>query len=395
MEMGILKRKVTPDTTISKTQTQLTESCEYQCMGYTVVKDWMISIAIPVDAITNLQRMNLIDKEHALFKTNCADIYDIEPLTNTDYKRTVNSTEKCPFTINTRIYDYTTEFSSIRRGSGIYFYLSREAAHTYKGVYEGVNKTWDSDTGALLSEQHFKNGIRHGLDISYDKNGEIIKKDEYENGHYKELGTFIEEPIIPLMESEYKCIGYIPVFGQSYIVKVGIPNKIITDLDRDNVVNDKFATFRTNCVDVLSITHRKSMENIQTIELRQSDVTTSSLSPRQWTVNTRVYHCNFDITLTYQRGLIFYKTKERAIRLIYNDEVHKWTICEWDYNGRLIREEYELILNHYDSYGNLRERITFYKHYDVVEYWNENREFMCKNLILHPKIGYWNWYNNT
>ena len=58
----------------------------------------------------------------------------------------------------------------------------------------GFYKTF-SETGRLISDRTFRNGILHGISKFYDENENLIREDEYDDG--KKIRTTTYNPVEP------------------------------------------------------------------------------------------------------------------------------------------------------------------------------------------------------
>ncbi len=210
-------------------------------IAYKSVGDYIITLGIPYLAKTNMARPDVVDKNYAQFRTNCVDVlkiqlknYSNESNENFTLVNSVESDYKPIFiyNLNTRILcefddddddddDDDKDNDNIEEDdyddvddnceTGIDFFLSFEAAYFYnfsifnipslgpfilKGWYEnGVKaeeynylngifygiKTWHIN-GSKREEYNYLNGVKHGFHQEWDVAGNLVKKENYNNG---------------------------------------------------------------------------------------------------------------------------------------------------------------------------------------------------------------------
>jgi hypothetical protein len=65
---------------------------------------------------------------------------------------------------------------------------------------------------------------------------------------------WVVTPITILSDEQYKCIGYCCTgYDDGCIVKIGVPHDADHDMDRNNIENREYSTYKTNKAHVLSI----------------------------------------------------------------------------------------------------------------------------------------------
>jgi hypothetical protein len=146
---------------------------QYKCIGYTSIGEdgrYIAKIGIPHDAKHNMDRIGIVSKEHAMYKTNKVHVLNIRDIISGDYVdyldiktcRGDNKIYRVNHQIITEFYDTVDDTYCIGIPAGIYFYLSEEIIrksniieHTFD--FTGITKKYNYN-GNLESEIYYENG---------------------------------------------------------------------------------------------------------------------------------------------------------------------------------------------------------------------------------------------
>jgi antitoxin component YwqK of YwqJK toxin-antitoxin module len=158
-------------------------------LGYKVAKSGnvrvIITLEIPKDALTNIDRPYVLVKNTASYKTNKVKVISIEDNEGNKY----NTAEPLFFTRNKIIYtcgeiieelEYESDKLEIT-GRGIHFFLEKDMAKLYGNDKEknGLYRKWYSN-GHLEKEGMYKDGEKYGLWKFWDSEGKLYKEYVYE-----------------------------------------------------------------------------------------------------------------------------------------------------------------------------------------------------------------------
>jgi antitoxin component YwqK of YwqJK toxin-antitoxin module len=163
-------------------------------LGYKIAKSGdtrvLVTLEIPPDALTNLERASVAKKETAAYRTNKAKVLKIEDANGTPF--TTAKSYFCPYTKSKLIYnvgnvveepDYDRDIEKTHT-DGIHFQLKKSVAKWY-GIslkqYTGVYCSWNPN-GHKRIEESFKDGVNHGPRLEWHSNGTQKSEEHWENG---------------------------------------------------------------------------------------------------------------------------------------------------------------------------------------------------------------------
>lgn len=158
----------------------------------------LITLEIPEDALTNLERRSIVNKQTAMYRTNKAKVIKIEDRNGTLYQTSEISDalktlyvdeNKYIYRVGESIEDpmYHTDVENGRHG--IYFFLAKKVACQYNfnlignfnPIKDGYVVTWYPN-GQKSSEGAIKNGDEEGWWQYWHINGQKYSEGLYKNG---------------------------------------------------------------------------------------------------------------------------------------------------------------------------------------------------------------------
>jgi antitoxin component YwqK of YwqJK toxin-antitoxin module len=152
----------------------------------------LITLEIPRDALTNMNRTNVVNKQTAKYRTNKAKVLNIFDSNGNKY-----TTAKSGF-YDKGILEYRVGELIIEPNfdtnleevcsKGIHFFLDKKVAEEYHliKIQNGLLIAY-CDNGVKLSETNFVNGVQHGLLRTYYDSGELYSTCNYVNGYIQGL----------------------------------------------------------------------------------------------------------------------------------------------------------------------------------------------------------------
>ena len=174
----------------------------FKMIGYKIAssegKRVLVTLEIPSDANTNLDRKNVKDKLYAKYRCDKAFVLCIEDEEGKKYKSastSIFSFKKIKYVVGEEIFekDYNKDVNVVC-GEGIHFFLSKEVALLYglDKIENGEYKIWD-DNGHLVFNCNYEEGKIEGECKRWYISGKIwdqcyFKNDKLE-GEYKEWFT--------------------------------------------------------------------------------------------------------------------------------------------------------------------------------------------------------------
>ncbi len=159
-------------------------------IGYKVARNdndrVIVTLEIPDDALTDMNRRSIIVKETAQYRANKVKVLKIEDSDGKEYTEAESMfyPYAClKYTVGETAVDNYFCRDIEKREEGIYFFLSREVAERYGlgTVENGIHKMWHPN-GVLEEEFECVNGKHHGKYTSYHDNGVKNIECVYENG---------------------------------------------------------------------------------------------------------------------------------------------------------------------------------------------------------------------
>jgi antitoxin component YwqK of YwqJK toxin-antitoxin module len=143
----------------------------------------VVCIYIPLDAITNESRSNVINNMYAIHRTNKAIPVHIQDINKNIYNECVygndpNIVFKINSTVKLKIDDINETI-----GNGIYYYKTIEPFYlkTEEEMRNTTFKKWYTN-GQIDRSIDFVNGLKHGLDLKYTRFGQLEHYIEYNSG---------------------------------------------------------------------------------------------------------------------------------------------------------------------------------------------------------------------
>ena len=154
----------------------------YKCAGKK--NKYIVTLLIPSNAQTNLNRQNIVNAEYAKYRCSQALVVNIEHKITHKLCPTTVCSNKDPnffYTINQTVqvddYDESEEICT----TGIHFFKTKEQAHFYGSHINGLNKRWYAN-GQLGLEYTYLNKKLHGEHKRWYDNGYLNKQCHYLNG---------------------------------------------------------------------------------------------------------------------------------------------------------------------------------------------------------------------
>lgn len=146
----------------------------------------IITLEIPDDAITNINRNNVVVKEYAKHRTNIAKVIKIEDQNGKQYDEAISGFydyKKLIYKVNeiVKVDDYDSNLEKVCL-SGIHFFLTRRVAEIYEiySLENGLYEAW-YDNGQKWREYNYVNGKIEGLYQEWHTYGQIARKFTYMN----------------------------------------------------------------------------------------------------------------------------------------------------------------------------------------------------------------------
>ena len=177
----------------------------------------IVTLQIPDDALTNMNRSSIVNKETAWYRTNKAVVVKIESKKGKLYDTAKSNQCKCEglvYSLGKLVEEpsFNTDIEKVC-AEGIHFFLNKRQAELYgleeiknglfqewdtsgqktfevmyiDGKPEGLSQSWYS-SGQKMSKINMKNGLMDGVAKGWYENGQMSRKTTYENG--KEEGLF-------------------------------------------------------------------------------------------------------------------------------------------------------------------------------------------------------------
>lgn len=145
----------------------------------------VITLEIPHDAITNIGRKDIVNKQTATYRTNKAIVRKITDIWGTSYQ-TAYSLYKKKIAYNVGELVEEPEFDKnidTVCATGIHFFLNKECAELYQMCKNnGVFRAWYKN-GQLKYERNFENRTLHGVNKAWYENGQQHFIEHYNDGY--------------------------------------------------------------------------------------------------------------------------------------------------------------------------------------------------------------------
>ncbi len=159
-------------------------------IGYKVAKCGekraIVTLEIPEDAITNMNRSTIAVRQTAKYRANKVKVISIEDKEGNTYKiaRSCFFDRDILYEVHKMVvcedFDMTLENVC---SSGIHFFLDRKVAEQYElEKIENGTLTSYHDNGGKFIEQSYVNGLKDGLFQRWEKSGQLIATNIYVKG---------------------------------------------------------------------------------------------------------------------------------------------------------------------------------------------------------------------
>ena len=152
----------------------------------------LVTLDIPEDAITNINRTNVAVKETAKYRANKAKVIKIEDVDGNEYTEAITGfyhNKLLIYTIDETIEvdDYDMYLEDVCT-SGIHFFLNRRVAELYENT-KLLNEKFESwhENGNKKNECNYVNGELDGLFRSWRDDKQLIIQSTYVNGKLEGL----------------------------------------------------------------------------------------------------------------------------------------------------------------------------------------------------------------
>ncbi len=154
----------------------------------------LVTLQIPKDARTNIQRKDIKNKKYAKYRCNKATVISIVDQEGNKYKSANTSfynKKKLTYIVGKKVIEpkYNIDVETVC-GEGIHFFLDKEVAILYfiDDIKDGEYKSW-YDNGQPMIQKTYVEGKLHGYYKEWYLNGQLMYQIEYkdgkENGEYK------------------------------------------------------------------------------------------------------------------------------------------------------------------------------------------------------------------
>jgi antitoxin component YwqK of YwqJK toxin-antitoxin module len=182
-------------------------------LGYKIAKHGetrvVVTLEIPSDALTNMNRSSVVEKETAKYRANKVKVLKIEDEQGNCYPSATsfNHNNSLDYKVGTVIEEPSYNVDpEVVCAEGIHYFLNRRVAELYglKDVANGLFERWFDD-GKKWEECSYVDGKRHGLYQLWHKNGQKWEESSYvagkmhglyqlwyENGKKREETTYVE-----------------------------------------------------------------------------------------------------------------------------------------------------------------------------------------------------------
>lgn len=153
----------------------------------------LVTLEIPQDAKTNLNRSDIVDATKAKYRCNKAKVIKIEDIECRKYLEVTTlfySDKKLKYVVGKEVEEKSyNEDNEVVCGEEIHFCLDKEVALMYglEVVKEGLFQDWWSN-GQKLVKCTYRDGKKEGLYQRWFENGQISEQHTYKNG--KENGLY-------------------------------------------------------------------------------------------------------------------------------------------------------------------------------------------------------------
>jgi antitoxin component YwqK of YwqJK toxin-antitoxin module len=160
-------------------------------IGYKVAKNGgdtrvVITLDIPQDALTNMERKDIVNKDTAKYRTNKAIVLKIEDENGNEYTSGISFNYKdksLTYTVGETLIIEDYDLSEKVCSSGIHFFLNKRVAELYElnNLENGILETWH-ENGQKFIECSYTDGKLDGLYQVWHDNCQKWKECTYKNG---------------------------------------------------------------------------------------------------------------------------------------------------------------------------------------------------------------------
>ena len=169
-------------------------------LGYKAAKNGetrvLVTLEIPEDALTNICRTNIVNRDTAKYRTNKAKVISIEDSDGKKYTSAITGfydNKSLTYNVGEEVVsdEYDKDIENVC-SSGIHFCLNKHVAELYglDKIENGLYQQWYDNNGRKYKECTYKDGKREGLYqkwyIDGEKLLECIYKDDKLEGLYQE-----------------------------------------------------------------------------------------------------------------------------------------------------------------------------------------------------------------
>jgi antitoxin component YwqK of YwqJK toxin-antitoxin module len=152
----------------------------------------LITLDIPEDAITNVDRKSVVVKDTAKYRTNKAKVVNIEDEDGKEYTEAVTGFyvgKSLTYKLNdlVEVTDYDMNLEEVC-SSGIHFFLTKRVAELYSrdSIENGLFQRW-YENGQIQEEYTYVNGRMTGFFQSWYANGQKLEESTFVNGKLEGL----------------------------------------------------------------------------------------------------------------------------------------------------------------------------------------------------------------
>jgi antitoxin component YwqK of YwqJK toxin-antitoxin module len=148
---------------------------------------FLITMKLLDDSRTNLERENIVSKDHAQFRTDKACVISIQNKYTNEFTQSVKSDYDINFVYKKGSIVNVNNFEkdiNVVHGKGIHFFLTKECAFFYnidRNKYNGNIKVWYV-SGVLKESSEWNEGKKDGRCESWYDNGNPYRFENFING---------------------------------------------------------------------------------------------------------------------------------------------------------------------------------------------------------------------
>jgi antitoxin component YwqK of YwqJK toxin-antitoxin module len=172
-------------------------------------------ITLQITGKTNEKRSGVVDANCVKFRTDRANVVDIENFKTNEKMMEDGSIYRSNFVYRigeeVKVDDYDEDINEVCT-SGIHYFKTRELAEYWYCMYriskgdirdDSLYKTWH-ENGRIATETNYKDGKKNGLYRGWHRNGNLATEANYKNGILNGLYRWWHENGHLLKDSTYK-----------------------------------------------------------------------------------------------------------------------------------------------------------------------------------------------